>query len=226
MQPIRQKKTVYGFVRKRCDGLCIPEIIEIIFQFYLISIPSEILYENEQISLYNLLFETLKKQKEYANIKSIDAKLLYRASEHAFSADKFHECCDDKGANIVIIHNEYNYVFGGFTSKSWTNKDVQIKDPNAFPFVVRPTIQAFGFKESQINGEKAVWGYKDCGPCLCDIWISDECNTKKKAISGTLSQTFRHTVRELCGSDRHYKVREYEVFSVVIHRMKVPDPIV
>ena len=30
-------------------------------------------------------------------------KLIYRASEHGYSAKSFHECCDDKGPTLVVI---------------------------------------------------------------------------------------------------------------------------
>ena len=76
----RQRDTVYGYVRSNYTGF-ITDIIEIIYQFYLIRIASNILNSNEEASLTNLLFDTLETQKENKNITSITTKLLYRASE-------------------------------------------------------------------------------------------------------------------------------------------------
>ncbi len=46
-------------------------------------------------------------------------KLLYRASEHEYSATSFHECCDDKGPTLVIIKSSGGWIFGGYTTQSW-----------------------------------------------------------------------------------------------------------
>ena len=47
-------------------------------------------------------------------------KLLYRASDHDFTADSFHEYCDDKGPTLTIIKSSDGWIFGGFTSQSWS----------------------------------------------------------------------------------------------------------
>ncbi len=47
-------------------------------------------------------------------------KLLYRASEHEYSANSFHEYCDDKGPTLVIIKSSEGWIFGGYTTQSWS----------------------------------------------------------------------------------------------------------
>ena len=47
-------------------------------------------------------------------------KLLYRASEHEYSAKSFHECCDDKGPTLVIIKSSGGWIFGGYTTQLWS----------------------------------------------------------------------------------------------------------
>ncbi len=47
-------------------------------------------------------------------------RLLYRASEHEFSAKSFHECCDNKGPTLVIIKSSGGWIFGGYTTQSWS----------------------------------------------------------------------------------------------------------
>ena len=48
-----------------------------------------------------------------------DMKLLYRASEHEYTAKSFHECCDDKGPTLIVIKSSGGWIFGGYTTQSW-----------------------------------------------------------------------------------------------------------
>ena len=49
----------------------------------------------------------------------INWKLIYRASEHDFSADSFHKTCNDCGPTLVIIKDDKGCIYGGYTTKSW-----------------------------------------------------------------------------------------------------------
>ena len=50
-------------------------------------------------------------------------KLLYRASEHEYIAEFFHEYCDNvKGPTLVIIKSDGGWLFGGYTTQSWSGK--------------------------------------------------------------------------------------------------------
>jgi len=44
--------------------------------------------------------------------------LLYRASTDGYTPVDFHRCCDNKGPTLVLIKSG-EYIFGGYTSKSW-----------------------------------------------------------------------------------------------------------
>ena len=46
-------------------------------------------------------------------------KLLYRASEHNYTAKSFHDYCDDKGSTLVMIKSSKGFIFGGYTTQSW-----------------------------------------------------------------------------------------------------------
>ena len=46
-------------------------------------------------------------------------RLLYRASEHGYTAKSFHNYCDDKGPTLVIIKSSRGWIFGGYTTQSW-----------------------------------------------------------------------------------------------------------
>ncbi|CAF1435624.1 unnamed protein product, partial [Adineta steineri] len=65
-------------------------------------------------------------------------ELIYKATRHEFYASAFHSCCDYKGPTITIIQSNNNYIFGGYTSISWTSSnDGQYKnDGEAFLFTL------------------------------------------------------------------------------------------
>ena len=47
-------------------------------------------------------------------------KLLYRASEHEYTAKSFHEYCDYiQGPTLVIIKSSGGWIFGGYTTRCW-----------------------------------------------------------------------------------------------------------
>ena len=47
-------------------------------------------------------------------------KLLYRASEHEYTVESFHECCDDKGPTLIVIKSSGGWIFGGYTTQPWS----------------------------------------------------------------------------------------------------------
>ena len=52
-------------------------------------------------------------------------KLIYRASEHGYSAKSFHECCDNvNGPTLVIIKSSGGWIFGGYTTQSWSGRNI------------------------------------------------------------------------------------------------------
>lgn len=219
---------VYGFMRSNFKKVCPTDIIDIICEFYRSSIASKILQGDDDISLSNLIFDTLKKQKGNEDIKSMDTQLLFRASDHGYSSDKFHEYCDEKGSTITIIVNEYNHVFGGYAKESWQKPERQITDANAFLFMIRPKIKTFHLKDAQKNGYRALWMYPSFGPVFgkgADIWIKDKCNAS--SANGCLSNfhsSFEFDAKEISGctsppeSDGRlrFKITDYEVFSVIL----------
>ena len=48
-------------------------------------------------------------------------RLIYRASEHEYTASSFHEYCDYvKGPTLIVIKSSGGWIFGGYTTKSWS----------------------------------------------------------------------------------------------------------
>ena len=46
-------------------------------------------------------------------------ELLYSGTDHQFSAQKFHEHCDNRGSTISICLSEHDHVFGFYCSVPW-----------------------------------------------------------------------------------------------------------
>ena len=51
-------------------------------------------------------------------------RLIYRASEHEYTAKSFHECCDDKGPTLIVIKSSGGWIFGGYTTRSWSGDGI------------------------------------------------------------------------------------------------------
>ena len=51
-------------------------------------------------------------------------KLLYRASEHGYTGKSFHDCCDDKGPTLIVIKSDGGWLFGGYTTQSWSGRSI------------------------------------------------------------------------------------------------------
>ncbi len=50
--------------------------------------------------------------------------LIYRASEHEYTAESFHKYCDYKGPTLIIIKSSGGWIFGGYTTQSWGVKSI------------------------------------------------------------------------------------------------------
>ena len=46
-------------------------------------------------------------------------RLIYRASQHGYSASSFHECCGYHYPTLIIIKSSGGWIFGGYTTRTW-----------------------------------------------------------------------------------------------------------
>ena len=53
-----------------------------------------------------------------------DWKLIYKASEHGFKREEFHKYCDDKGPTLVVVKSSGGWIFGGYTTQSWSGRGI------------------------------------------------------------------------------------------------------
>jgi len=50
------------------------------------------------------------------------------------SFDTFHKLCDNISPNLLLIKDNKNNIFGGFTKVTWEKKDLTKNDPESFLF--------------------------------------------------------------------------------------------
>ena len=210
----------YGWVRQNYHSEFLDDLTEIIYQFCPMKIGSNILCESEQMSLLNVLRDNLKIRKENEKVKSVEASLLYRGSEHKFSSKVFHKMCDKKGATLIIIHTESDHVFGGYVTQSWDIDEEDIFDPTAFLWIIRPVTKVFHFKKQFEDGIRALNNHIHYGPMFGvgpDLWIG--------AVRATMSKdpvSFEFDGHEMGGAmvENHkvwwFHIKEYEVFKITI----------
>ena len=80
---------------------------------YYLKNPSEFLPDTQ---LVNQQYDT--KLREWLG-SDYKWRLLYRASEHGYTAESFHEYCDNKGPTLIVIKSSGGWIFGGYTTQSW-----------------------------------------------------------------------------------------------------------
>lgn len=160
-------------------------------------IGSKLLNFSQDLNLFHLL------DKYIAGCGIETFKLLYRASEHQFTAKSFHENCVgmDKLGQIVIIKSNHDTIFGGYISKDWTRIPSELTDDDddddelstirytddkfAFLYLIKSDKEEFNkqcpmyFPIKWDQTKFAIGVDYKCGPIFGngkDIYITDKCN--------------------------------------------------
>jgi hypothetical protein len=150
-------------------------------------------------------------------------QLLWRGSRDGFSAEKFHNCCDDHPNTLTIIQDTEGFIFGGFTPVKWDSNSGPKVDSTQQSFVftiVNPSetgAQRFGLK-----GEKkgtAIQCHRPRGPHFGDIVVASDC--AENMNSSVNPGQFYAIPREARGlgsiftRSNRFRVREIEVFEII-----------
>ncbi|XP_065101810.1 interferon-induced protein 44-like isoform X5 [Paramisgurnus dabryanus] len=75
-----------------------------------------------------------KKKQLCALLCDVKLNLLYKASVHGYYANTFHMRCDRQGPTLLVAYNTSGYIFGGYTSKDYTQSGQYVTDEEAFLF--------------------------------------------------------------------------------------------
>ena len=74
----------------------------------------------------------------YKNITGFsNSRLIYRATRDGFSASAYHQKVDGISNAIIIVKNNLNYVFGGFSQIATRSTSGCNNDPNSYLFLLR-----------------------------------------------------------------------------------------
>ena len=147
-----------------------------------------------------------------SNKKIKKLELLYRATEHNGLGSIFHQKCDGKTPTIVIIHSKNNYIFGGFTEKSWSYCS---NDDNAFCFSIN-------LKKiyNIIKGKEAIWSGGDNGPIFQGKYNFIQIG--REALLGgnhscdkTSNYEGVEEDYEISGGVNYFSLEDYEVFQII-----------
>ncbi|UJR17818.1 hypothetical protein I4U23_004717 [Adineta vaga] len=153
-------------------------------------------------------------------------KLLYKATRDGFKPKDFHRCCDKRGPTMTIYRDDTSrYLFGGFTSISWTSPyllDAAPRDSSAFLFTLKnphslaPT--KFPLRNSRLAG---VFHHKDYGPSFgfaddfSDIYYTqtEQCYVYFPRSYVDITQS-NYTYKMFTGTNR-FSLSDIEVFTLL-----------
>jgi len=145
--------------------------------------------------------------------KKITLNLIYKATVDSDKAAAFHEKCDGAKSSLVLVETDQGKRFGGFTTSSWSGNCVDKKDEDAFIFSL-DKMKVY----TNIPDEDAIGCYPKYGPIFlgCQIRIYDNAFSKggttyEKGMNYNTEEDF-----ELTGGEREFKVKEIEVYEVVV----------
>ena len=146
--------------------------------------------------------------------KKLILNLLYKATVDSDKAAAFHKKCDKAKSTLVLIETVKGKRFGGYTSQSWKGNCVEKKDEKSFIF----SFDKMKIYEN-IPEETAIGCYPKFGPIFmgCQIRINDNAfsrggTTFEKGMNFNTEEDY-----ELNGGERTFKVKEIEVYEIIIH---------
>eukprot|EP01084_Bolivina_argentea_P221947 375782_1 len=148
-------------------------------------------------------------------------ELLFRGTRDGFSLSAFHEKCDGKGPNVVIIQSNHNHVFGGYAETGWDGsvKNYQYDD-NAWLYLLRSgkgdKPKVFKIK----NKKNAIYSNSGYGPTYGnhDLYICDNSHTANNSYA-KFGPAYEASANDnQIGGAAKFQVIDYEVWQVSVPR--------
>jgi len=113
--------------------------------------------------------------------RELNYKLLYRATDEQYSAEAFHNLVDKIKNTIIFIKDINNFIYGGFTRKTWDGNRVFKADKNAIVFNLDKE------KYYKINdANHAIF----CDPENLAIFGEGDIHLGKKSIESSFPKTY------------------------------------
>ncbi|CDW83614.1 tldc domain-containing protein [Stylonychia lemnae] len=185
-----------------------------IVETYLKTFDSEIIPKQYNVEAKDLLEQWLGFKANF--------ELLYRGSRDGFRSDTFHEYCDYQGPTLTLVKSEFNKIFGGYASLSWSSKEKWQQDNQAFLFSMTHQTKHPLVKNKQqamlcnSRGYMIVFGGGD-------LQIFDECDKQKVNNFSTLGMCYElpkgvqfmdKEASSYLAGDRYFEVIDIEVYRV------------
>jgi hypothetical protein len=147
-------------------------------------------------------------------------KLLLRGSRDGFTPKIFHEKCDHKGPNVVVLKiRGSGQIIGGYNPIGWrslmTKRWQYTKDSFLFSFGNRGNIDEA--KLSRVTpGNEAIYDDPSFGPCFgkTDLDMRRQFNEENCSAK---SRCYRHAIT----NTSKFAVDDYEVFQVLCHNVSI-----
>ena len=206
---------IKGYIHK--ETLLIPDIIiHIISKFYGNISQSNIINDAQWSEFISMISKEL-------NNNDIILHKIFEGEIDGFDPDPFHNKCDNKGPTLCIIKNNYDFIFGGYTSKSWRNPNVRVlfRDENAFLYGIYPKMFIMNIKDEYVNAAiehndeySIVFGQTD-------LYLGYACNIFDKGTGSWVTNYERNGHSLVTDSQYNTKfaftVHNYEVFTVKLN---------
>jgi len=138
-------------------------------------------------------------------------ELLYVASKDGDLAKDFHNACDGKGPNVVIVESEGGAVFGGYTNLDWGGSTGWKTSGTSFLFRLRPTAMKYPLKAGKEH--QTVMINPHYGPVFSDLWIFYGALNSSRNQVGANSYSF--TGYEISDGEHNFKIKEYAVLKAI-----------
>jgi hypothetical protein len=153
--------------------------------------------------------------------KVASLKLVFRASENAFSIKEFHKKCDGQGSTLTLIETEFGKVIGGYTPIAWSSAKKQ--------WAADKTLKSFIFslnmrEKFNLNlAQFAIANNPDKGPIFgcCDICIVDNGNKERSNAEFPISYNNGKYIRSpessfaFTGHPKgQFLIKDWEIFKV------------
>jgi hypothetical protein len=152
-----------------------------------------------------------KLRKLVRGVKSINCRLLYKASQDSDKAEVFHRKCRGIENTVILVETDKNKRFGGFTTQNWDGDRTKKIDQYAFIF----SLDKLKIYEIN-NGANSIECYNNCGPLFSGYFLINDNAFKyggRTFLKGNNYNTNENF--ELTGGKDKFGVKEIEVFQII-----------
>uniref|UniRef100_A0A8C7YPJ7 TLDc domain-containing protein n=1 Tax=Oryzias sinensis TaxID=183150 RepID=A0A8C7YPJ7_9TELE len=142
-----------------------------------------------------------------SQLGNVKLNLLYKASIHGFTGAAFHQHCDNKSPTVSVGYNNSGFVFGGYTSQSFSQSGQYVNDNHAFLF----SFSGEKLKKYPVsNAPYAVKMVSTCGPYFGEALVL--ANGNQPIVYSSPGKYYNFNAAELHGNNLN--MTECEVYQV------------